>query len=334
MLRFRKSESSEASPRERPVYAFDLPDEEPRFAVKRWLAIFAVAVVTLGIVGHVTYVRENTFAAARSQGLIAANLLAQNSARLFDLAEYLAIDTVNRVAGRSLEDIAADDALWRALNATIDRFPYVSAVTLVDTEGTVRLTTLEFPPPQMNVLDRDYVTGHLNRRADAPEESLVSRPIFGPLAKRPVFFVSRPWHGPDGSLLGVVAVSLRSDYFQSFLETFKLPYTPTLQLVRQHDGAIIVREPGGAVVDIEHVPEPVAATVTAGRLTQPLETPQALITVQRLPQWPVHAVVSFDREAVEQSWKSAAVDFVVIGAVAIAALIALAALVPGRRPFH
>ena len=88
------------------------------------------------------------------------------------------------------------------------------------------------------------------------------------------------------------------------------------------------------MVDIEHVPEPVAATVTAGRLTQPLETPQALITVQRLPQWPVHAVVSFDREAVEQSWKSAAVDFVVIGAVAIAALIALAALVPGRRPFH
>ncbi|GAA0569166.1 hypothetical protein [Caenispirillum bisanense] len=332
MLRFRKAAGDTA--RERNVYAFDMPDEEPRFAVKRWLAIFAVAVVILGVVGHVTYVRDNTFAAARSQGLIAANLLAQNSARLFDLAEYLAIDTVGRVSGRSLEDISADRALWQTLSATVSRFPYVSAVTLVDTEGNVRLTTLDFPPPPLNVLDRDYVTGHLNRPAGAREESLVSRPIFGPLAKRPVFFVSRPWHGPDGTLLGVVAVSLRSDYFQSFLETFRLPYNPTLQLVRQRDGAVIVREPGGEVVDIQHVPEPILTTVTSGRLTQPLETAEALITVQRLPQWPVHAVVSFDREMVEQAWKSAAVDFVVIGAVAIAALIALAALVPGRRPFR
>lgn len=320
-----------ATARERSIYSFDSPDEEPRFAVKRWLAILAIGIVLLGIVAHVSYVRENTIQDARSQGLIAANLLSQNSARLFDMAEYLAVDMESRIAGRSWAHISADRDLWDAMDKAVGRFPYVSAVSVFDAEGVTRFSTIKFPPPDFSVSEREYFRQHQRIATQGGLESAVSRPLAGTWANRTIFFVSRPIRNADGSLRGVVGVSLRTDYFNNFLETFHLPFKPTLQLVRQNDGAVLAREPGEVSTGGEIVELPVRDVVTAGRVTQPLETDSAIITVQRLPQWPVHAVVSFDRAAVDAAWKAAVVDFVVIGAVAVAALIALAALSRGRR---
>lgn len=328
MLRFRKADGGD---RGRSVYSFDTDDDSPRYAVKRWLALFAIGVVLLGVIGHVSYVRETTFATARSQGLIAANLLSQNSARLFDMAEYLAVDLEGRIGGRGWDAIAADRDLWEGTARAVARFPYVSAVSLFDTTGDLRFTTLAHPAPPFSAGDRDYFRAHLIGNAPTEAESIVSRPLWGSVANRPIFFVTRALRAPDGELRGVIGVSLRTDYFKNFLETFRLPFTPTLQLVRQNDGTILAREPGEPLADVQRVDEPVRSVVGSGRLTQPLETDAAIVTVQRLPQWPVYAVVSFDRAAVEAAWKAAVVDFVVIGAVAIAALIALAALAPGRR---
>lgn len=319
--------------RARSIYSFDGEDEEPRFAVKRWLAIFAVGVVVLGIVGHVTYVRDTTLAGARSQGLIAANLLSQNSARLFEMAEYLAIDLESRIDGRDWQSLGDDRALWESMAKAVARFPYVSAVSLFDPSGDLRFTSLEHPTPTFSAADREYFRSHLVSKTRTEGESIISRPLWGSVANRPIFFVTRSVRDADGTLVGVIGVSLRTDYFKNFLETFQLPYQPTLQLVRQTDGTILAREPGEPLADVVQVEDPVLATVTSGRLTHPLETDAAIMTVQRLPQWPVYAVVSFDRAAVDAAWKTAVVDFVVIGAVAVAALIALAALAPSRRSF-
>ncbi|SOD96652.1 hypothetical protein [Caenispirillum bisanense] len=327
MLRFRKADGAD---RGRSIYSFDT-DDSPRYAVKRWLALFAIGVVLLGVIGHVSYVRETTFQSARSQGLIAANLLSQNSARLFDMAEYLAVDLDGRIGGRGWDAIAVDRELWEASARAVARFPYVSAASLFDTTGDLRFTTLAHPAPSFSARDRDYFRAHLVSNAPAQAESIVSRPLWGTVGNRPIFFVSRGLKGPDGSLIGVIGVSLRTDYFKDFLETFQLPFHPTLQLVRQKDGTILAREPGEPLSDVERVGEKVRASLASGRLSQSLETDTAIVTVQRLPQWPVYAVVSFDRAAVDAAWKAAVVDFVVIGAVAIAALIALAALAPGRR---
>lgn len=333
MLWFRKTA---AATRERSVYSFGGDDGEPGFAVRRWLAIFAVGVVLLGIVGHVTYVRDTTFAGARSQGLIAANLLSQNSARLFDMAEYLAVDLESRIDGQSWDAIASDRKLWEDMKRAAARFPYVSAVSLFDANGTIWFSTLGFPPPAFPVQEREYFKAHLERTAPGTgTNSAVSQPLRGSVGNRPIFFVTRPLRNADGTLYGVIGVSLRTEYFKSFLETFQLPYSPTLQLVRQSDGTILAREPGEPLHEVVRVSEPLLSAVTSGRLTQPLETETRIVTLQRLPQWPVYAVVSFDRAGVDAAWKAAVVDFVVIGAVAVAALVALAALAPAgsRRPW-
>lgn len=286
-----------------------------------WLSLAAVAIIVAGIVGHVLEVRDNTHAAARNQARTASQLLAENTSRLIDTAEFLLEDVAERVAPMPWAAAASDYALWQRLAADASRFEHVEAIWLNDAQGQLQQVSLRFPSPASDASDRDF----FRYFADGGRGSFISEPIVGRVTNEPTFLLTRPLlGGDDGTVFrGIVSVTLDTSYFSDFLETFDLPYNASIMLVRAADGRVLTSEPESATGQV--VQEPLRSRIREDVFVSGFQEPGAVGWIRRLPEWPVYAVVRFDRAAIDAAWRGGVVNYVVIGGLALIALIGLAA---------
>ncbi|WP_404380751.1 hypothetical protein [Caenispirillum salinarum] len=284
-----------------------------------WLSLAAVAIIIAGIVGHVLEVRDTTRAAAQTQARTAAQLLAENTARLMDSADFLLDDVADRVQARPWADIASDAALWRGMAADAERFEHVEAVWLNNADGELRQVSLRFPSPASNASDRDF----FRHFAEGGAGPFISEPIIGRVTKKPTFLLTRALTAPDtGAFRGIVSVTLDAAYFSSFLETFALPYDASIMLVRAADGRVLVSEPEARTGRV--VSAPLLERVERGVSVGAFQDADTIGWMRRLPEWPVYAVVRFDGRAIDAEWRDSVVNYVVIGGLALIALIGLA----------
>lgn len=290
--------------------------------VLMWLSLAAVAIIVTGIAGHVVQTRTQAYDAAARQAQTATQLLAENTARLFDTADFLLEDVEGTVERMSWPAIATDRALWAALRDDADRFDGIEAVWLNDARGRLRLVTLDFPAPHSIASDRDF----FRHFAEGGQGPYISEPIVGRVTGRPTFLLTRPIiDKPTGTWRGIASVTLDGAYFSTFLETFALPYDATIRLVRSVDGRVLASEPAGAeTTGGEETDGAAPAHLEPGMASAAIDEPDAIGWVRRLSDWPAHAVVRFDRAAIDRAWIAQVASYVVIGGLALIALVGLA----------
>ena len=205
------------------------------------LAIVALAVVSAAVL------REKEIDAWRTQLGNLSLTLAEQTAQNMSSA-YLALDSITE---RLKATGIVDDATLRQRTATHDVFemmrgriaslPQADVATIIAANGDVINFTRSFPPPPINLADRDYFRAHEQSPALG---SFVSQSVRNKSNGKWTFYISRRLDDALGRLIGVVIIGISVDAFTNFHERLgqNLGAGATITMMRD-DFTVLTRWP-------------------------------------------------------------------------------------------
>lgn len=282
---------------------------------------FALIVVTSGFIVHRE--RDIAFREARTVAQGAAFSLADHASRLFEVA-----DLALRTASLSLGDLPWDEAagsraLWAEMRTTSEALPYIRDLLFADAAGRLRLATMAFPAPGVDLGDRPAFAA----ARDGATGLVIGDPIVGRVTGKPSFLIARRLGDADGHFRGMAAATADLDYFGTYWRRLSLPNDAHVALVRVDDGRVLVRlpeAPAGTATSMSAMQAMAIAEPMAGRYEP---TPGRVGFYQRVGDLPLVVTVSYSEAAVGTAWLSWLWLFLPFPVAATAALVGFMALV-------
>lgn len=124
---------------------------------------------------------------------------------------------------------------YEAMRDRIVGQPQIGMVLIAADNGDVVNATIGWPPPSLNVANRESFTSAIepDRKTLALGATSVGR-----ISGKPRFFISRKVVSESGALLGVIAVGLEADFFADFYKRVALGSDSWLALFRS-DGTLL-----------------------------------------------------------------------------------------------
>lgn len=241
------------------------------------------------------------------------------------LLSEAAVD-VQRAAARGR--ITPSSALHRHLVETITRAPFTRALTVSDASGDLLVHTAQFPPPSINISDREYFSA-LRARPDSRlnlSAALVSKSGSGKV----VSVSRRVDDASDGHFLGVISAEIDAQYLLGPQDAYDLGQHGAVRLLRR-DGVLLAGYPAA----IAAVP---ANYRDSALLTRVVGTGESLIhhaasedsaelvsAVYMLKDYPLVVTATTSTDFILASWRRTALLLGPMAAV-VAAFLAVIAL--------
>ncbi|OYQ32317.1 hypothetical protein CHU95_16055 [Niveispirillum lacus] len=299
------------------------PAANPSRAVV-WLALTALLVALALFAAELLLGRARVMDRASADTRAQADQLSEHAARLMGAHALVLRNTEWLVRSQGWDGVAATPRLFEWLRDLAGEAPEVQSYWLVDAAGQVRISTMRWPVPELNVADRDYFVPH----EDGVIGPHISARLSGRLNPEVFFALSRRVEGHDGSFLGVVQVSLRPAYFESFYASITNHPDAEVMLVRD-DGEVLVRhpstmEPGtvlGNVADLMARRNPTTGMLTT---TSPFDGQERLYAVADVDRVPVRIVYGVSTAGLQSEWGWAALGHFSFAIVATLLLLPLA----------
>lgn len=213
-------------------------------------AIFALVllVIVTGFAGVTATDYYQTIAHSERLSQAMARLLEEHAKRTFDAAD-LVLDRLVEEGRLGTERLSTHHFHERARRLQA-RLPEEGSIWVHDANGQAVLSSLRFPPPPINVGDREYFRAHAE---GAP--FIVGELVEGHYTDQRLFTVSRRIEDSSGKFLGIAVAPITAGYFQNFWNSLGLGAQSVLGLLRE-DGAVIVRQSSeGAVVGARYTHE-------------------------------------------------------------------------------
>src|ERR1019366_8473050 len=146
---------------------------------------------------------------------------------------------------RSLGNVSSEDFqrkmsgvdVHSMLKHKISGLSHIGSVALINSDGMLTNTSLEWPFPAINAADRNYFKAF---KSDAQLTSFVSEPIRGRRTGNWTIVFARKITAPNGEFLGVVGGTIDLQYFENFFESVILGEGGSISLFR-NDGTLLVR---------------------------------------------------------------------------------------------
>ena len=113
----------------------------------------------------------------------------------------------------------ANDETFAMLKARMAIAPQVDVTTIVALNGDVINFSRSFPPPPINLSDRDYFKALV---ADDKLDVFLSVPVRNRGTGTWTFYLARKVRAPDGRMLGVLLTGLHTSYFSDYFERVAL----------------------------------------------------------------------------------------------------------------
>lgn len=285
----------------------------------RWLVFGTALIVVIVIAGRIWQSRDHAEEEAFRRAEAAADVMAESAARLFDAGEFLLFHAVQKVGEKPWDVVQHDHDLWLDLATFAARLPQLGSVWMLDEQGRARLSSQEWPTPQVDSRDRDYFRSH----AAGGRETFVGAAGVGRIDGRRRFVLSRARLDDQGRFLGVFATSLDTAYFEDFAAKLGLDprLGPKMGLLKEDTGERLFFS-GTADETRQDVPRGILTAppmVMAGRI----DTGDALVAWRRLDGWPVVAAVGVQRGPVLEAWRSQAITSAILAGLALIALAGL-----------
>ena len=117
--------------------------------------------------------------------------------------------------------------------------PQVDVAAIVSLTGDLINFSRSYPPPPINLADRDYFKAHMK---DEALDVFISRPVQNRGTGRWTFYLARKIRGRNGSTLGLALAGIESSFFQNFYAATSLGDEFSVSLLRR-DGILLARDP-------------------------------------------------------------------------------------------
>lgn len=180
--------------------------------------------------------RERAMADGRKSAVDLSKLLSEHVSRLFESADLVL--TQAQLLERRLDwaNPQEVEAFRDHLAESREQLPYIANILVVAANGEIRTATN--PTVLSSVATRPFFLAH--RGNDS--QLFIGDPEANPMTGEMNFFLSRRKSDPDGNFAGVIAIEVRSDYFNQLFHDLDADYDPVIEFVRP-DLSLLLREP-------------------------------------------------------------------------------------------
>ncbi|MFO1081024.1 MAG: ATP-binding protein [Reyranellaceae bacterium] len=190
--------------------------------------------------------------------------------------------------------------------------PQIDVATIVAANGDVINFTRSFPPPPINLADRDYFKAQMN---DPALDVFLSAPVKNRGTGTWTFYLARKIKSRAGQTLGVVLTGIESSFFQDFYKAVSIGEASAISLFRA-DGILLARFPARESLigksfrdqtvfrDIIGPGKRTGATVTSGpRLAEDNVNTLRIVAPRELADYPMVVNVTATEDLVLAEWR-------------------------------
>ena len=309
------------------------PPRRGAFGRWLWLATLLADLAVVAMVGLV--INEN-----RRHAIEQAQALTENYARILeegmsgfigriDLTLLAVIDELEAGKARGGLESTAIDAILRRHDR---RIPEALGLRVVDSSGIVRHAVSNAGSLRADISDRP----HFIRLKEDPSAGLViSKPVMGRVAKKPVVTLARRYRNPDGSFAGNVHASVA---IEQFIATFaKLNLGPQGNCGLWDRTTLIARysrqDPSGAMTGATTPSPQLRELLNSGNRSASYHAVSGIDGITRLYQfrqvgdYPLYMVVGLADEDFLAEWKAESRHIGILAGLLILATLVFASLV-------
>jgi PAS domain-containing protein len=289
----------------------------------RTLVGLAIGLIIIGMIATAATIwawrRDTTSATVRNVSNIATILAEQTSRSVQSMDVVLSdmVDKLQAMGATSPDGFRRVAQTKEVHNVLIDRLQHLSQATvlsLADNTGKVLNTTRGWPPPQVNLANREHF---LHAKGGHDRNLYIAGPVESLVSETPTIYWSRRIESPDGEFLGIITAGSEVSYFKHVYDSIQSFPGQTFTLVRD-DGTILVRQPTVNERDLAKMPiesrwyQIVSQGGGSYRSTGLFGGYPRLVAVRPLRDYPLVVDVSIDEAQALAPWWRRAI-FIAIG---------------------
>ncbi len=236
------------------------------------------------------------------------DVLQQQALKVFETVDRIfpEVDEVVRIMSDAQID-AAQSSIDPRLGRIVAVMPQVQSIVVIGSDGRAIATSGSQPSSvAANYADLDYFKVQVNGDAGTYVSDVEPNGSGGGAAG--VFDISRRLAPAEGSFRGVIAVTVRSHYFDDFYAMIAQPPGNFFALVRA-DGVLLARYPVSVVWPVKLGPQTMLRQSIARGLGRGLFSVNSEVDgvdrrvgFRKLPAYPVYALAGIDRAAIRTAW--------------------------------
>ena len=223
--------------------------DAPTFAIelrRLWWAAILLLGISAGAVGWTIWqLRNDAIRAAIADSGNIATVLAGQLSRSLESIDGVLLELKSSSAKLPIENPSelraalGSKEFFERLTSYLTRLPQIFNIVIVDAQGQMVVSTATWPPPNINVGDRDYFQ---DARARTDGKLSTSVPINNRIDGTRTIVFARRLDDAHGRFAGVVFASVNSKYFEDIYTSTQSINSLIFTLVRQ-DGVILYRLP-------------------------------------------------------------------------------------------
>ena len=200
------------------------------------LAALSIAAILLSVTFLIWQLRENELEHARLETRSLTEMLMEQTQQSFEGADLVLQGVQERLSNTYGRQFGLDSAATHLLlSARVAGMRQLSSIFLIDAQGTVINSSLDFPMPKYAVADREYFK-HFSQ--DGGTTTFISRPLRNRVNNGWTLYITRPLYESNGKFRGVVAAAMSIGQLEQMYQLVKLDYARPIALYLA-DGSLI-----------------------------------------------------------------------------------------------
>jgi signal transduction histidine kinase/CheY-like chemotaxis protein len=292
---------------EHPINAVTEAERPGTVRWLRWSMVLAAALPTVFFAGAAWLTYRDAIRDAGTRVDRATRVAVEQASKVIETNEVITRHLLSALGSASLSEARARELeLHEQLQATVRDIPQIQSVWVIGSDGRAVVSNRFFPVPHdIDFRDREGLAVYLA----GEKGTYITAPRVGRLTNEPFFDVAAPWRAPDGTLNGVVWVSLHPQYFTDFYAGLAEDEPGLLVKMFRSDGVILARRPpapDGAVRLPGNSPLLVAASQnrTEGVLEgESMDGEHRLTSFRKLDRYPIYVAAGVPRILVLEAWQ-------------------------------
>ena len=290
------------------------------------LAAFTIAAIVVSVAFLMWELRERDLEHARKETISLTQMLMEQTYQSFDGADLVLQGIQERLSNDYGRQFALNSAPTHLLLAArVSGMRQLSSIFLVDAQGTVVNSSLDFPMPRYAVADRAYFT-HFSR--DGAKTLFIDKPLRNRINNGWTLYMARPLFTTDAKFRGIVVAAVSIAHVEEMYQKVKLDYDRPLALYLT-DGTLVASLPhrehtiGEPAVELHRETFPLKDNEVSTIEHANKDGKPEVFSLGRLAQYPFLVSVTDDMDMSLAAWRETVIP---IGAGATLVCIFIAAI--------